>query len=219
MIDLRTVEVRYPDDLFHLRIASLRVDTGEKVAIIGPSGSGKTTLMNVIGGIVLPRQGEIHVDGTVVNRLSDSARRQFRLANIGFVFQDFGLIEYLTTLDNILHPYRINTALRLDAMVRRRAHELAQSLGVERLLHKRPRTLSQGERQRVAICRALLTRPRLILADEPTGNLDPENKLKILELLFEAVEQQGATLVAATHDHALLPRFDRVIGMDQVAGG
>jgi len=218
MIALNNLEVRYQDDPFLLRIAGLRVGAGEKLALIGPSGSGKTTLMNVIAGIVLPRQGEVRVGDTVVNALSDNARRRFRLANIGFVFQDFGLIEYLSALDNILHPYRIDRTLQLNASVRQRAHELAESLGVGRLLHKRPGTLSQGEKQRVALCRALLTRPRLILADEPTGNLDPANKLRILELLFTAVDQHGATLIAATHDHALLPRFDRVLGMDELSG-
>jgi putative ABC transport system ATP-binding protein len=218
MIEFSRVEIRYPDDTFHLRIPFLRVDTKEKLAVIGPSGSGKTTLMNVIAGIHLPENGEVHVGETVVNNLTDTARRQFRLANIGFVFQDFGLIEYLSTLDNILHPYRINNALELNDIVRKRAYELAESLAVERLLRKFPGTLSQGEKQRVAICRALLTQPQLILADEATGNLDPENKIKILELLCAAVDSQGATLIAVTHDHALLPYFDRVIRMDEITG-
>ena len=218
MIKLHGVEIRYPDDAFHLRIPGLKIDTREKVAIIGPSGSGKTTLMNAVAGILLPEKGEIRFDEIVVNRLSDTARRKFRLSHIGFVFQDFGLIEYLSTLDNILHPYRINDALVLAAAVRNRAYDLADSLAVGGLLHKFPCTLSQGEKQRVAICRALLTQPHLILADEATGNLDPDNKLRILELLFAAVDKQGATLVAVTHDHALLPYFDRVIRMDELSG-
>ena len=219
MIALQNLEVSYPDDPFRLRIADLRVGAGEKLALIGPSGSGKTTLMNVIAGIVLPSQGEVRVGDIVVNHLPDSARRRHRLTSVGFVFQDFGLIEYLSALDNILHPYRINKALRLDAAARSRARELAESLGVGQALHKRPGTLSHGERQRVALARALLAEPRLILADEPTGNLDPSNKQKILEMLLVAVERRGATLIAATHDHALLPLFDRVLAMDQVAAG
>ena len=216
MIELNDVVIRYANDAFDLRIPLLHVPAREKLAVIGPSGSGKTTLMNTIAGILLPDQGEIRVDGTAVNRLADTARRKFRLTHIGFVFQDFGLIEYLSTLDNILLPYRINTALVLDRTVTERAHELAGLLAVERLVHKFPGTLSQGEKQRVAICRALVTRPRLILADEATGNLDPDNKIRILELLFAAVDRQDATLIAVTHDHALLPHFDRVIGMDDI---
>ena len=217
MISLDRVEVRYAGDPFRLRIDGLRVTAGEKLALIGPSGSGKTTLMNVIAGTVLPSQGEVRVGDTVVNRLSDAARRRFRLAGIGFVFQDFGLIDYLSALDNILHPFRINRVLRLDAAARNRAHDLAEALGVGQLLHKRPGVLSHGERQRVALCRALVTEPRLVLADEPTGNLDPANKERIIGLLFRVVEQHGATLIVATHDHALLPRFDRVLGMDEIA--
>jgi putative ABC transport system ATP-binding protein len=218
MIELTGVKIRYPGDAFHLEIRSLRVPAAQKLALIGPSGSGKTTLMNVIAGIHLPAGGEVRVGETVVNRLSDTGRRRFRLARIGFVFQDFGLIEYLSALDNILHPYRINNALHLTDAVRSRARELAGRLAVDRLLHKYPGTLSQGEKQRVAICRALLARPQVILADEATGNLDPDNKLRILELLFAAADRQDATLIAVTHDHALLPRFDRVIRMDDIAG-
>jgi len=218
MITLDQIELGYPNDAFHLSIPVLRVVPNEKLAVIGPSGSGKTTLMNAIAGIVLPQSGSVDFDGTTVNELSDTARRQFRLTNIGFVFQDFGLIDYLSTLDNVLHPYRINNALVLDTAIKNRARELARLLAVENLLHKFPGTLSQGEKQRVAICRALLTRPKLILADEATGNLDPGNKTKILELLFAAVDQQDATLIAVTHDHALLPHFDRVVSMEEISG-
>ena len=218
MIELKDISIRYRNDAFRLDIPSLRVSGSEKLAIIGPSGSGKTTLLNVIAGIHLPERGDVRVGAVAVNRLNDSARRQFRLTHIGFVFQDFGLIEYLSTLDNILHPYRINSALELTPAVRTRARELAEHLGVGSLLHKYPGTLSQGEKQRVAICRSLLTQPRLILADEATGNLDPDNKVRILDLLFAAVNRQEATLIAVTHDHALLPRFDRVVRMDRISG-
>ena len=138
-------------------------------------------------------------------------RRDFRIRNIGFVFQDFELLDYLNVLDNILHPYRITAALRLDRTVRERAEGLAERLGVGDKLKRRADDLSQGEKQRVAICRALLPGPRLILADEATGNLDPRNKARILELLFDSVAAHGATLLAVTHDHELLPRFDRVV--------
>ncbi len=216
MLELNQIDLRYPGDQFHLHVPKLSIVAGEKIAIIGPSGSGKTTLMNAVAGITVPQQGKILFNGTAINTLSDTQRRRFRLTRIGFVFQDFGLIEYLSVKDNILHPYRINNTLKLNDAVKNRMQELAHALGVATMLHKFPNTLSQGEKQRVAICRALVTQPELILADEATGNLDPDNKLKILDLLFRVVTQHKATLIAVTHDHALLSRFDRVIDMDEL---
>ncbi len=127
------------------------------------------------------------------------------------MFQDFELLDYLNVLDNILHPYRITRALKLTQQVQQRAIDLANGLGIGDKLKRFSGELSQGEKQRAAICRALLPQPQLILADEATGNLDPRNKGRILDLLFENVESHGASLLAVTHDHELLPRFDRVI--------
>jgi putative ABC transport system ATP-binding protein len=146
-----------------------------------------------------------------VNEMHDTARRNFRITNIGFIFQDFGLLDYLDVRNNILHPFRITDALQLQADVRDRAEMLAEQMGIADKLQRHPVDLSHGERQRVAICRALLTEPKLILADEATGNLDPKNKLHILELLFDSVKSHGATLLAVTHDQELLPNFDRVV--------
>jgi ABC-type lipoprotein export system ATPase subunit len=143
--------------------------------------------------------------------LEDRRRRDFRIRHLGLVFQDFELLDYLNVLDNILHPYRITRALRLDAAVRGRALELAGRMGIGDKLRRRVNDLSQGEKQRVAICRALLPGPGLLLADEATGNLDPDNKTLILDMLFDSVDAHGATLLAVTHDHELLPRFDRVV--------
>ena len=184
---------------------------GEKVAVIGPSGSGKTTLLNLIAGILVPQQGSVNVGDARVNALPDDGRRDFRITTIGFVFQDFELLDYLNVLDNILHPYRITRALKLHSGVRDRAMNLAAQMGIGDKLKRRADDLSQGEKQRAAICRALLPNPGLILADEATGNLDPENKTGILDLLFDSVSAHDATLLAVTHDHELLPRFDRVI--------
>lgn len=211
MIELADIEFAYRRSGFALRVPSLQVAAGECVAVIGPSGSGKTTLLNLIAGIALPRRGRVRVGDTEVSALSDAARRAFRIRRIGFVFQDFGLIDYLTARDNILHPYRITDALTLDAEVRARAEALAAATGIAGRLGHRPGALSQGEKQRVAICRALLTRPALVLADEATGNLDPETKGAILDLLLERARGDGATVLAVTHDHDLLPRFDRVV--------
>lgn len=210
MIDLRGVHFAYRGGSFRFDIPSFSVGGGERLAVIGPSGSGKTTLLNLIAGILTPVKGEVEVAGTEVSALGDARRRDFRIRNIGFVFQDFELLDYLNVLDNILHPYRIS-ALRLDRTVRERAAGLAERLGVGDKLKRSANDLSQGEKQRVAICRALLPGPRLILADEATGNLDPHNKGRILDLLFDSVADHGASLLAVTHDHELLPRFDRVV--------
>ncbi|NOQ18734.1 MAG: ATP-binding cassette domain-containing protein, partial [Desulfobacterales bacterium] len=138
-----------------------------------------------------------------------------RVSNIGFVFQDFELLDYLNVFDNVLHPYRITGALKLDKEVRARAMTLTQDMGIGDKLKRNPNDLSHGEKQRVAICRALLPRPKLILADEATGNLDPDNKTLILDLLFSAVADHDATLLAVTHDHELLKRFDRVVDFQE----
>ena len=121
------------------------------------------------------------------------------------------MLDYLNVLDNILHPYRISRALKLDRQVRQRALDLAAQMAIDDKLRRHPGELSHGERQRVAICRALLPQPHLILADEATGNLDPTNKTRILDLLFQSVADHNATLLGVTHDHELLPRFDRIV--------
>jgi len=211
VIGIRSVKFSYASGEFHLSVPELDVARGEKVAVIGPSGSGKTTLLNLIAGISVPNDGSVIVDGVAVGALGDTQRRRFRITRIGFVFQDFELLDYLSVLDNVLHPYRISPALRLDRRVRARAAALAGRLGIGDKLRRHPGDLSHGEKQRVAICRALLPGPSVLLADEATGNLDPANKTRILDLLFDSVAEHGATLLAVTHDHDLLPRFDRVV--------
>lgn len=211
MIELKNVTYHYQTGDFRLDIPQLTVDPGEKLAIIGPSGSGKTTLLNLVAGILLPVAGTVRINDTPVSDQSDRVRRDYRIANIGFVFQDFGLIDYLDILDNILHPYRITAALKLDDTVREKAEWYARQMGLGARINHHPADLSHGERQRVAICRALLPGPGLILADEATGNLDPTNKRHILELLFKAADSHGATLLAVTHDRDLISHFDRVI--------
>ena len=211
MIEIRSLHFSYPGGDFQLDVPSFDVQPGEKLAVIGPSGSGKTTLLNLVSGIVTPDRGIVRVANTEVSTLGDARQRAFRIRNIGLVFQDFELLDYLNVFDNILHPYRITNALRLNAAVRQRARTLADRMGIGDKLKRHASDLSQGEKQRVAICRALLPEPRLLLADEATGNLDPLNKELILDLLFDSVDARGATLLAVTHDHALLSRFDRIL--------
>lgn len=218
MIAIERLRFSYPGG-FALDIPEFRVESGEKLAIIGPSGAGKTTLLKLIAGITHAETGRLEVDGADLRALGESARRDFRARRIGFVFQELELLDYLDVFDNIVHAYRVNPSLKLDRTVRERARTLAEEVGLGAKLKRMPRELSQGERQRTAVCRALLAEPGLILADEATGNLDPANKVRILDLLFRASERRGASLLAVTHDHELLPRFDRVIDFRTLAAG
>ena len=215
MIRIHDLEFRYPEGEFRLRIPELDIARGSSTAFIGPSGSGKTTLLNLIAGIATPQQGRIATNDVEVTALSDSERRGFRITNIGLVFQEFELLEYLSVLDNILLPYRINPSLRLESAVRERAQALAARMGIADKLKRQPRKLSQGERQRAAVCRAVLPEPALLLADEPTGNLDPANKGRVLDILFDYAKESGATLVTVTHDHSLVEKFERLIDFEQ----
>ncbi len=211
MIEIEGLQFSYSESDFSLQVPALAVASGETVAIVGPSGSGKTTLLNLIAGNATPESGKVTTNGREVSGLHDAARRDFRIANIGLVFQEFELLEYLNVLDNILLPYRINRTLELDAGVRRRAEAIAERVGIADKLGRYANRLSQGEKQRVAVVRALVVEPPLLLADEPTGNLDPANKDRVLDILFEYADDNAATLVAVTHDHDILPRFGRVI--------
>lgn len=214
MIKIRELYFEYPGSDFKFSISKLDIKGGAKVAVIGPSGYGKTTFLNLLSGISTPVKGEIEVDSEDIGSLSDSERRSFRISKIGFVFQNFELVEYLTILDNILLPYRINPSLTLTGEVRSRARALSEKMGLSDKLKRNVTKLSQGEMQRVAICRALLTEPRLLLADEPTGNLDPTNKELTIQTLFDYAERHESTLVTVTHDHSLLSGFDSVIDLE-----
>jgi putative ABC transport system ATP-binding protein len=194
VIHIEGLVFRYGEGDFRLAIPGLTVESATTTAFIGPSGSGKTTLLNLIAGIVRPQAGRIETRGVAISSLSDDERRRFRVTTIGLVFQEFELLEYLTVLDNILLPYRIHRALTLDAAVRDRATDLAERVGIADRL-----------------CRAVLTDPPLLLTDEPTGNLDPVNREKVLDILFDYVAESGTTLVSVTHDHEILQRFGRVV--------
>jgi ABC-type lipoprotein export system ATPase subunit len=213
MIHLENIRFAWPRGPFRLRVRQLDVEPGTRLAVVGPSGCGKTTLLHLMAGIEMPRAGTVRVGDAVVSAMGDAARRNLRIRTMGLVFQDLAQIDYLNVLDNILLPCRINRTLRLDKEARERARELAGAVGLAGMLRRRVDQLSQGERQRVAICRAMLLRPRVVLADEPTGNLDPANKGAVVDLLMQQAELAGATLVMVTHDHDLLDRFDRVVDL------
>lgn len=207
----------YPGSEFRLSIPSLVIEAGERVAIIGPSGSGKTTLLDLVAGVRTPESGRVVVGETVVSELSDGRRRAFRLANVGFVFQNFELFDHLTAKENVLFPAAVSGALRRDPeRFDAELDRLATTVGIGDRLGRRVDRLSRGEQQRVALCRALVHRPAVLLADEPTGNLDPSNKATAMRALVDATAARGATLVAATHDESLLPLFDRVIDIREL---
>ena len=218
MIEVTDMAFTYPHSPFRLRVPSMKITQGEKVAVIGASGSGKTTLLNLAAGILLPDTGSVLVAGRRVSELSDPQRRRFRISNIGMIFQEFELLEYLKVRENVLMPFRINGALDLDQQVRSRLNGLARTLEIAPLLNRYPGRLSQGERQRVAIGRALITNPKLIFADEPTGNLDPHTSEVILRVILDQAGVSDATVMMVTHDHSLLSHFDRVIDLDKAFG-
>ena len=213
---VREAGFAYGDEGFRLFVPKFDLSSGERVALIGPSGSGKTTFLHLLAGILVPREGLVRVGEKELSRLDDFTRRAFRISKLGLVFQDFRLIEYLNARENMLLPYRLGAELRLKESVLDRMRILAERLRVSGLLDSPVKRLSQGERQRVAIGRALLVRPEMILADEPTGNLDPSDKQRIMNLLFDQAKELEATLIVVTHDHALLDRFDRVVDFDRI---
>jgi putative ABC transport system ATP-binding protein len=194
---------------FELRAKAFALAPGESLAVRGASGCGKSTLLALLSGELVPSEGSVVAEGRDISRASDAERRAYRAARCGQVFQTFELVASLDALENVLLPFRLHPSLSLDAGARARAHELFARVGLAGLERRAIDRLSHGERQRVAIARALVTRPAVILADEPTGNLDPLRKRAIAELLATEARAAGAALVVATHDESILEVFDR----------
>src|SRR5215475_1132011 len=190
-----------------LKDISLRVASGETIGLIGPSGSGKSTLLMVMAGLERPDSGQVVVNGTPFNALSEDALARFRGRQVGIVFQSFHLIPTMTALENVAVPLEL--AGNLDAA--KRAAEELRSVGLGDRLHHYPSQLSGGEQQRVALARALAPRPSILVADEPTGNLDEATGKQIVDLLFAKHAERGMTLVLVTHDTSLAQRCDRVV--------
>ncbi|MFQ3535352.1 MAG: ABC transporter ATP-binding protein [Aggregatilineales bacterium] len=192
-----------------LRGISLEIYKGERVGIVGPSGSGKTTLLGLMGGLDRPTSGKLEIDGIDIGRLSESRLTEVRNEKIGFVFQFFNLVPTLTALENVMLP--IEFARKPKFNPRRRAAELLDLLGLKDRMHHRPSQLSGGQQQRVAIARALANNPPLLLADEPTGNLDTEAGKLVLKALTDVQREMGTTVVVVTHDPRIANQMERVL--------
>jgi len=194
-------------DLVILREIDLDVTRGEAVAVVGASGSGKSTLLAILAGLDTPTSGEVALDGANLTSLDEDARARLRAMNVGFVFQSFQLLASLTALENVMLPLELAN----DADAEARAREILGRVGLGERLHHYPRHLSGGEQQRVALARAFVVRPKLLLADEPTGSLDADSGAEVITLLFEMNREFGTTLVLVTHDEGLAKRCSRIV--------
>ena len=199
-------------DLVILREIDLAVDPGEALAVVGASGSGKSTLLAILAGLDTPTAGEVHIDGRDLFALDEDQRAELRGRSVGFVFQSFQLLPALTALENVMLPLELSR----DAQAEELSVEMLRRVGLGERLHHYPKHLSGGEQQRVALARAFVVRPKLLLADEPTGSLDAESGAAVIRLLFEMNREYGTTLVLVTHDEQLASRCQRSLRL--VAG-
>jgi len=210
LIEAKNIVKRY-GELEVLRDVTVSIGDGEIVAIVGPSGAGKTTLLQIIGTLDSPQSGQVLYDGTDVLKLSQREMARFRNRNIGFVFQFHQLLPEFTTLENVAIPALIGGDKKSDAYDR--ARHLLDHLGLSSRLEHKPAQLSGGERQRVAVARALINNPKVILADEPSGSLDTQNKQELHKLFFDLRDEFKQTFVIVTHDESLAANVDRVLHM------
>jgi len=194
-----------------LRGLDLKVESGEVVAIVGASGAGKSTLLQILGTLDVPNQGELHIDGTPVHGMSRSALSRFRNENLGFVFQSHRLLPEFNAVENVMMPAWISGQSTHQSAPR--AEALLQELGLGHRLAHNPSELSGGEQQRVAVARSLMNRPKVLLADEPSGNLDSENAEALHDLFFQLRDRSGQTIVLVTHNESLAARADRTLRM------
>ncbi|MCH2207581.1 MAG: ATP-binding cassette domain-containing protein [Lentisphaerales bacterium] len=214
MIKVNNLKFSYPEDDFSLNIPDLYILEHHAVALTGPSGSGKSTLMKILAAELPIENGSVQLFDQQINQLTDSQRRALRLSGVGMILQDSALLDYLSLKDNICLPAKL-LGLKID---QQRLTSLTESCGISSIINKKPAQISEGEKQRVAICRALLVKPRIILADEPTSSLDPKNSLAVTELLVDQCKANDATLVMITHDINQLEMFDRTIDLASLNG-
>lgn len=220
LIEIKNLKYSYPGQAKPvLVIPDFSVESGEELFLFGPSGTGKTTLLEVLAGVISPDEGEVHILGQDLAKMSAKARDAFRAEHMGYVFQSFNLIPYLSVLENIQLPLHLSPGRRarlgnVDINLVIRA--LCGNLGIADLLDKNVTELSVGQQQRVAVARALLGKPNLLLADEPTSALDTDHREKFLKLMFELSELYGTTVVFVSHDRTIQPLFSRTVALDVI---
>lgn len=215
ILQIRDLHFQYPASDFKIEISDIKITQGSKIAISGKSGSGKTTLIHLISGILKPQSGEILFNDKSITDMNDKEIRKHRISNIGFIFQEFELLEYLNVMDNLVLPYKINKSLVLDAEIKDKAKEIANRIGIGNKLDQHPKQLSGGERQRLAIARALITSPPLIIADEPTGNLDEKTSNIVMDEITDQVSYTNSTLIMISHNNELISSFDEIIDIQE----
>jgi putative ABC transport system ATP-binding protein len=192
-----------------LRGVNLKVKKGEFIVIMGPSGSGKSTLLNMIGGLDNPTSGNVYINGQDISRLSDGALTELRALEIGFIFQFYNLVPVLTAFENVELPMMVNGISEKEG--KKRAKELLERVGLADRMHHRPDELSGGQRQRVSIARALANKPSIVLADEPTGDVDTKTGDEILDIMHDLNKNMGVTMIVITHDPTVSEHCDRLI--------
>lgn len=215
MISIRSISKTYHASNYPVQALDhidLTIEPGEFTAIVGPSGSGKTTLLNLIGGLDQPTSGEVQINDTVISELSDNECIDYRLHHIGFVFQSYNLIPVLTAKENI--EFLMLLQGRSESERSERVAHLLEAVGIAQQANKRPGEMSGGQQQRVAVARALASRPDLILADEPTANLDGTSTKALLDVMLKLNEDEGTTFIFSTHDHRVIERARRVITIE-----
>ncbi len=213
IIDITQLRYTYPGSSFTLEIERFIAHPGERLAITGPSGCGKTTLLRLATGLLRPLSGSVRVGGEELDTFNDAALRALRIKRFGSIPQELDLLDYLSTEDNIFLPFHINPALPLSPEFHKEGARLTEALGLAHKGTRYPHQLSQGERQRVAIARSLITRPEILVADEPTGNLDGQTARQVLDLIGQLIDQRQTTFLMVTHDLSLLDFFDRRVDL------
>lgn len=218
MINIKNVVMKYQDngtEIEALKIKKLKIEDGKKVAFVGSSGCGKTTLFNLISGMIIPTEGSIEVEDMNITDLTEAERDLYRANHIGYIFQDFNLFPEFTVMQNVTLPMTFSKRYSKKE-INELAKDMLKKVGMAEKANQKVKTLSGGEKQRVAIARSIVNKPNVILADEPTGNLDYKNGVKIMQLIMDIAKEENATLIVITHNNSQLDMFDEVVNIEEL---